>query len=99
VRAVVVLTFAMMLVEITVGYLTGSMALLADGWHMATHVAALGMASAAYALSRRFAQHRAFALGTGKIHALAGYTSAVALGLVALVMMWESAPYRWRCSA
>jgi cation diffusion facilitator family transporter len=81
----------MMLIEVVVGYLTGSMALLADGWHMATHVAALGLASAAYALSRRFADHRAFALGTGKIHALAGYTSAVALGLVALVMMGEAA--------
>jgi cation diffusion facilitator family transporter len=91
VRAVVLLTFVMMLVEVVAGYLTGSMALLADGWHMATHVAALGLASAAYALSHRFAAHRAFALGTGKIHALAGYTSAVALGLVALVMMGEAA--------
>jgi cation diffusion facilitator family transporter len=91
VRAVVLVTFVMMLVEVVVGYLTGSMALLADGWHMATHVAALGLASAAYALSRRFAAHRAFALGTGKIHSLAGYTSAMALGLVALVMMGEAA--------
>jgi cation diffusion facilitator family transporter len=91
VRAVVLLTFVMMLVEIVVGHLTGSMALLADGWHMATHVAALGLASAAYALSRRFAAHRAFGFGTGKIQALAGYTSAVALGLVALMMVVESA--------
>jgi cation diffusion facilitator family transporter len=90
VRAVVVLTFVMMLVEVVVGYATGSMALLADGWHMATHVAALGLASAAYALARRFAAHRAFALGTGKIHALAGYTSAVALGLVAVTMIAEA---------
>jgi len=80
----------MMLVEIVVGYATGSMALLADGWHMATHVGALGLASGAYALSRRFASHRAFAFGTGKVHALAGYTSAVALGLVAVVMIVES---------
>jgi cation diffusion facilitator family transporter len=91
VRAVVLLTAAMMVVEVVVGYLTGSMALLADGWHMATHVAALGLASAAYALSRRFAGHRAFAFGTGKIQALGGYTSAVALGLVALLMMVEAA--------
>lgn len=90
VRAVVVLTAVMMVVEIAVGYFAGSMALLADGWHMATHVGALGLASAAYALSRRFATHRAFAFGTGKIHALAGYTSAVALGLVALLMMAEA---------
>jgi cation diffusion facilitator family transporter len=66
------------------------MALTADGWHMATHVGALGMASVAYAFARRFASHHAFAFGTGKVHALAGYTSAVALGLVALVMMAES---------
>jgi cation diffusion facilitator family transporter len=91
VRAVVLLTAAMMLVEVVVGSLTGSMALLADGWHMATHVAALGLASAAYALSRRFAGHRAFAFGTGKIQALGGYTSAVALGLVAVLMMVEAA--------
>jgi len=80
----------MMVVEIVVGYATKSMALLADGWHMATHVGALGLAAAAYALSRRYASHRAFAFGTGKVHALAGYTSAVTLGLVAIVMMVES---------
>ncbi len=89
VRAVVALTAVMMVVEISVGYATGSMALLADGWHMATHVAALGLAALAYVVSRRFAQHRAFAFGTGKIHALAGYTSAVTLGLVALMMVGE----------
>jgi cation diffusion facilitator family transporter len=89
VRAVVLLTFGMMILEVVGGYVTGSMALLADGWHMATHVGALGLASVAYALSRRFAEHRAFTFGTGKIQALAGYTSAVALGLVALVMIGE----------
>jgi cation diffusion facilitator family transporter len=90
VLAVVILTAVMMVVEIVAGYLTGSMALLADGWHMATHVAALGLASAAYALSRRFASHRAFAFGTGKIQTLAGFTSAVVLGFVAITMMVES---------
>jgi len=90
VRAVIILTAVMMVVEIAVGYATNSMALLADGWHMATHVGALGMAGAAYALARRFAAHRAFAFGTGKVHALAGYTSAVALGLVAATMLVES---------
>ena len=90
VRAVVALTFVMMVLEIVGGYWTGSMALLADGWHMATHVAALGLAAVAYALARRYAAHRAFAFGTGKIHALAGYTSAVALGIVALAMLVES---------
>ena len=91
VLAVVLLTAAMMVTEIIVGYATSSMALLADGWHMATHVGALGLASAAYTLARRYASHRAFAFGTGKVHALAGYTSAVALGLVAVVMVVESA--------
>jgi cation diffusion facilitator family transporter len=87
---VVALTAIMMLVEISVGYASGSMALLADGWHMATHVGALGLASAAYAFSRRYAEHRAFVFGTGKLRALAGYTSAVALGLVAAFMVVES---------
>ena len=90
VQLVVLLTAVMMVVEIAVGYTTNSMALLADGWHMATHVGALGLASVAYALSRRYAAHPAFAFGTGKVHALSGYTSAVALGLVALVMIAES---------
>jgi cation diffusion facilitator family transporter len=90
VRAVVALTATMMIVEIAVGYTTGSMALTADGWHMATHVAAFGMAAIAYAVARRFASHHAFAFGTGKIHALAGYSSAVILGIAALVMMIES---------
>lgn len=90
VHAVVLLTAITMVVEIGVGYAAGSMALLADGWHMATHVAALGLATAAYTLARNFASHRAFGFGTGKIHALAGYTSAVALSLVALLMIAES---------
>jgi len=90
VQLVVLLTAAMMGVEIVVGYATHSMALLADGWHMATHVGALGLASVAYWVSRRFAGHRAFAFGTGKVRALAGYTSAVALGLVAIAMVVES---------
>ena len=90
VRLVVLLTAVMMVVEIAVGYATNSMALLADGWHMATHVGALGLASLAYALSRRYAAHPAFGFGTGKVQALAGYTSAVALGLVAIAMISES---------
>lgn len=89
-RLVVALTAAMMLVEIVVGYATRSMALLADGWHMATHVGALGLAAAAHSISRRYAAHRAFAFGTGKMRVLAGYTSAVALGLVAISMLVES---------
>lgn len=87
---VVLLTAAMMFVEIGVGYATHSMALLADGWHMATHVGALGLASLAYTMSRRYAAHRAFAFGTGKLLSIAGYTSAVLLGLAALMMVVES---------
>ncbi|HVY29616.1 MAG TPA: CDF family Co(II)/Ni(II) efflux transporter DmeF [Polyangiaceae bacterium] len=96
---VVLLTAAMMVVEITVGYATHSMALLADGWHMATHVGALGLASLAYSLARRHASNRAFAFGTGKVRALAGYTSAVALGLVAVAMLAESASRFWHPEA
>lgn len=87
---VVIITAVMMVVEIVAGYLTGSMALLADGWHMATHVGALGLASFAYSVARRYAGHRAFVFGTGKVLALAGFTSAVALGFAAVIMVVES---------
>jgi cation diffusion facilitator family transporter len=79
-----------MVLEIVVGYAAGSMALVADGWHMATHVAALGMASLAYVLARRLETHHAFTFGTGKIHTLAGFTSALLLASVAVVMIVES---------
>ena len=91
VLAVVALTFAMMVVEITVGYASHSMALLADGWHMATHVGALGITAMAYTIARRFAGHRAFTFGTGKVHALGGFASSLMLGIVALTMLVESA--------
>lgn len=89
-RWVVGLTFVMMLVELVVGYATNSMALTADGWHMATHVGALGLSAFAYWFARRRSGHEAFSFGTGKVHALAGYTSAIVLALVALWMMVES---------
>ena len=89
-RWVVVLTFAMMVGELVVGFATNSMALLADGWHMATHAGALGIAALAYWYARTRAASRAFSFGTGKVHALAGYTSAVVLALVALLMIVES---------
>lgn len=91
-RWVVGLTFAAMLVELTAGWLTGSMALLADGWHMASHVGALGLAAFAYGFARRHAGDARFTFGTGKVTALAGYTSALFLGLVALWMVVESLP-------
>ena len=87
---VVVLTFVMMVVEIIAGYLSGSMALLADGWHMGTHVAALGISVFAYRYARRHAANPAYSFGTGKVSALGGFASAVALAVVALMMGAES---------
>src|SRR5689334_16309980 len=89
-RMVVALTAATMVAEIAAGTVLGSMALLADGFHMASHVAALGLAAVAYAYARRNARSRRYTFGTGKVGALAGYTSAVVLGLIALLMAWES---------
>lgn len=93
---VVGLTFVTMGVEIAFGYLTGSMALLADGWHMGSHVAALGLAVFAYRYARRQANNTRFTFGTGKVSALGGYTSALFLALVAALMVWESAERLWQ---
>jgi cation diffusion facilitator family transporter len=90
-RWVVALTFAMMVGELVFGYLTGSLALTADGWHMATHVGALGLGSLAYWFARTRSREAAFSFGTGKVHALAGYTSAIVLAIIALWMFYESA--------
>jgi cation diffusion facilitator family transporter len=87
---VVVLTFTMMVVEIAAGMLYGSMALLADGWHMSTHAAALGISVFAYGYARKHRDSRAFAFGTGKVGVLGGFASAVALVVVALFMTVES---------
>jgi cation diffusion facilitator family transporter len=87
---VVVITATMMVVEIVAGMLFGSMALLADGLHMASHAAALGIAVLAYVVSRRLAADRRFSFGVGKINSLAGYTSAVLLMGFALLMASES---------
>ena len=89
-RWVVLITAGMTVVELVVGQLTGSMALLADGFHMATHVGALGLSAGAYWFARTRSGHRTFTFGTGKVYALAGYTSAVCLALVALFMGFES---------
>ena len=83
-------SFVMMLVEVVAGYLTGSMALLADGWHMATHVLALGLSLAAFVLTRRLANDRRFAFGSGKIEVLASFVSALLLLAVAFWMGMES---------
>ena len=79
-----------MVVELGIGWWTGSMALLADGWHMATHVGAIGLALVAYRVARSHADNPTFSFGTGKVYALSGYTSGVALGIVALWMGAES---------
>lgn len=89
-RWVVLLTAAMMTGEIAAGYLTGSMALLADGFHMVTHAGALGVAAAAYAYAKRHAHSSAYSFGTGKVGDLAGFASAMVLGLVALGIGVES---------
>ncbi|WEK48450.1 MAG: CDF family Co(II)/Ni(II) efflux transporter DmeF [Candidatus Andeanibacterium colombiense] len=87
---VVLLTAVMMVGEIIGGYLTGSMALLADGFHMATHAGALGVAAIAYSYARRHAQDPRFSFGTGKVGELAGFASALVLGIIALGIGIES---------
>lgn len=93
---VVAITLVMMVGELAVGWWSGSMALTADGWHMGTHAGALGLTAAAYWFARTRANHGAFTFGTGKVYALAGYTSGVLLGLVAVWMAVEGAVRLWR---
>jgi cation diffusion facilitator family transporter len=88
---VVAITAVTMIGELIVGQLTGSVALKADGWHMGTHVAALGLSLAAYWYARTRAGHDAFSFGTGKVYALAGYTSGILLAIVAFWMAKEGA--------
>lgn len=87
---VVALTAAMMVAEIVAGLAFHSMALLADGFHMATHAGALGIAAIAYAYAKRHAHGRRYSFGTGKVGDLAGFASALVLGLVALGIAYES---------
>lgn len=88
-RWVVGITALMMVAELVVGTLTKSLALVADGWHMATHAGALGLAALAYWYARTRARAATFTFGTGKVHALTGFTNAVVLLLVAIAMMTE----------
>ena len=87
---VVAITAVTMVVEIVAGYLTGSMALTADGWHMATHVLALSIAGFAYLFARRLATDERFAFGTWKIEVLGSFSSALVLAVVAIGMAFES---------
>jgi len=80
----------MMIVEISAGYLYGSMALLADGWHMGTHAAALGITVFAYTYARRHADNPQYTFSTGKVGVLGGFASAVVLVVIALLMGGES---------
>lgn len=84
------LTLIMMIVEITTGWISGSMALLADGWHMGTHFFALGITAFAYYFSRKHATDPRYSFGTGKVDVLGGFTSAIVLAVVALLMVVES---------
>lgn len=87
---VVGLTAVMMVAEIVGGTLFGSMALLADGWHMSTHAGALGIAAFAYRYARNHARDPRFAFGTGKLGDLAGFTSAIVLAMISLLIGYES---------
>lgn len=87
---VIGLTAVMMVGEIVAGFLFGSMALLADGFHMATHAGALTITAVAYLYARRHARNQHFTFGTGKLGELAGYSSAMILAIVALLIGVES---------
>ncbi len=95
-RWVLAITLVTMAAEIAGGWWTGSMALLADGWHMGTHALALGVAALAYALARRHAGDARYAFGTWKIEVLGSFASALVLGLVAVGIVFESALRLWK---
>ncbi|MEN0037345.1 MAG: CDF family Co(II)/Ni(II) efflux transporter DmeF [Cellvibrio sp.] len=86
-----VLTAVMMVLEIVGGWYYNSMALLADGWHMSSHVVALGLALFTYIVARKLAADGRFTFGVWKIEVLGGYTSAILLLLVAVTMFYHSA--------
>jgi len=87
---VLILTAITMVVEIVAGTIFGSMALLADGWHMGTHVAAFLITIFAYRYAKKHEDNPEFSFGTGKVSVLGGFASAVSLGIVALMMIVES---------
>lgn len=89
-RWVVAIAIVMMIGELVVGSITGSTALKADGWHMGTHVGALGLTLVAYWYARTHAGNDRFSFGTGKVYALAGFTSGVLLAVVAIMLAVES---------
>lgn len=90
VKVVFWLTTVIMVLEIGAGTWTGSMALLADGWHMGTHSAAFLITIFAYSYAKKHANNKSFSFGTGKVNSLGGFASAIALAIVALMMIIES---------
>ena len=90
VKLVFWLTTVIMVLEIIAGTWSGSMALLADGWHMGTHSAAFLIAIFAYSYAKKHANNKDFSFGTGKVNSLGGFASAIALAIVALMMIIES---------
>lgn len=89
-RQVFVLTAITMTAEVIAGYVFGSMALLADGWHMGTHAAAFLITIFAYHYTKKHSRDQRFTFGTGKVSVLGGFSSAIALAFVALIMAIES---------
>jgi len=87
---VVIITFVTMIAEILFGWISNSMALLADGWHMGTHAFALGVSLLAYVMARKHAKDTNFTFGTWKIEILGAYTSAIVLGIVGVIMIFSS---------
>jgi cation diffusion facilitator family transporter len=87
---VLLLASTMTVVEIALGYYFNSIAVFADGWHMSTHAIALGIGYLAYRVARQQAKNQSFTFGTGKVHALGGYTSAVILAFVAIFVAADS---------
>ncbi|RWR33658.1 cation transporter [Sinirhodobacter populi] len=87
---VIALTASMMAIEITAGTVYGSMALVADGWHMSTHAGAMLITALTYLYARRHTGDRSFTFGTGKLGDLGGFASAIVLALIALLIGWES---------
>src|ERR1017187_7902401 len=89
-RWVVILTIITMILEVTFGYYSNSMALTAEGWHMSTHVFAIGLSWLAYVVIRKYAGSERLSFGNDKVLALSGFTSAIVLLVIAVVMAIES---------
>ncbi|MCW8956182.1 MAG: CDF family Co(II)/Ni(II) efflux transporter DmeF [Gammaproteobacteria bacterium] len=87
---VIAITAVMMVIEIVAGLIYGSMALYADGLHMASHTVALGITAFAYIYARSYAHDERYSFGTGKVNSLGGFAGAILLAVFALMMAWES---------